>query len=119
MIADPKRTLAREFFWSVVLVRRFRIEPDVLSPGMTWVILLHMKTAISVPDAVFKAAERVAKKLKLSRSELYTRALKEFLAAKDDLEVERSLNEVYGAQPSSVDPVLSAIQVRAISRVEW
>jgi metal-responsive CopG/Arc/MetJ family transcriptional regulator len=38
-----------------------------------------MKTAISVPNDVFERAEHAAKRLKVSRSELYSRALAEFL----------------------------------------
>jgi len=38
-----------------------------------------MKTAVSVPDRLFKAADRVSKKLKVSRSQLYSMALDEFL----------------------------------------
>jgi hypothetical protein len=36
---------------------------------MTWVIL-GMKTAISIPDQTFKAAETAARRLGISRSEL-------------------------------------------------
>ena len=39
-----------------------------------------MKTAVSVPDEVFQRAERLAKRMKVSRSELYSRALREYLA---------------------------------------
>ncbi|MBW2720031.1 MAG: ribbon-helix-helix protein, CopG family [Deltaproteobacteria bacterium] len=39
-----------------------------------------MKTAVSVPNEVFERAERLAKRLKVSRSELYSRALREYLA---------------------------------------
>lgn len=35
-----------------------------------------MKTAISLPDSVFEEAEALAQQLGLSRSELYTKALK-------------------------------------------
>ena len=38
-----------------------------------------MKTAISIPEPIFNTAEQVAKELRLSRSELYTKAIKEFL----------------------------------------
>lgn len=34
-----------------------------------------MKTAISIPDPVFEKAEATAKRLKMSRSELYTKAV--------------------------------------------
>ena len=42
-----------------------------------------MKTAISIPDPVFRSAERLAARLGLSRSELYCRALKDLLARHD------------------------------------
>jgi metal-responsive CopG/Arc/MetJ family transcriptional regulator len=38
-----------------------------------------MKTAISLPDPVFEEAESLAKQLGVSRSELYTKALKAYL----------------------------------------
>lgn len=38
-----------------------------------------MKTAISLPDQVFRKADRLAKKLRKSRSELYRDALLEYL----------------------------------------
>lgn len=40
-----------------------------------------MKTAVSIPDEVFKKAEAAAKRLKMSRSELYTRAIDAFVDA--------------------------------------
>jgi metal-responsive CopG/Arc/MetJ family transcriptional regulator len=39
-----------------------------------------MKTAISIPDDVFAEAERLARRLKKSRSELYSRAIREYIA---------------------------------------
>lgn len=46
-----------------------------------------MKIAVSIPDPVFAQGEALAKKLKLSRSKLYARALDAFVAdnANDDL----------------------------------
>jgi metal-responsive CopG/Arc/MetJ family transcriptional regulator len=39
-----------------------------------------MKTAVSIPDEVFAEAERLASELQTSRSQLYSRALQEFVA---------------------------------------
>jgi hypothetical protein len=39
-----------------------------------------MKVAVSIPGPVFADAERLAKRLKASRSEVYARALKAFVA---------------------------------------
>jgi len=46
---------------------------------MTLVILTVMKTAISIPNPIFNSAERAAKEPGISRSKLYTKAIKEFL----------------------------------------
>lgn len=72
-----------------------------------------MKTAISVPDDVFQAGERLAHRLRLSRSGLYAKALQEFLARHDD-EITRRLNEVYAHESSAIDPAISRIAARAL-----
>ncbi len=43
-----------------------------------------MKTAVSIPDEVFGAADAAAERLGWSRSQLYARALTEFLDAHGD-----------------------------------
>ena len=53
-----------------------------------------MKTAISVPDELFADAERLAKVLKTSRSQLYSNALREYVARHAPDQVTESLNEV-------------------------
>jgi predicted transcriptional regulator len=78
-----------------------------------------MKTAISIPDGVFKAAERLARRLKITRSELYATALAAFLERHAEAEVTNVLNEVYAKQPSEIDPVLSALQSATLSREDW
>ena len=54
-----------------------------------------MKTAISIPDPVFKLAERTAKRLKVSRSELFTRAMREYLGRERDARVTASYDEAF------------------------
>jgi predicted transcriptional regulator len=53
-----------------------------------------MKTAISIPDDVFEEAERLAGRLRTSRSQLDTRALAEFVARHDEDRVEAAMNTV-------------------------
>jgi len=80
-----------------------------------------MKTAISIPDPVFKSAEQLAARLRVSRSELYSKAVRAFLDEhRDDLITSR-LNEVYGpgAESSSLDPDLASMQRRSIGRHKW
>lgn len=84
-------------------------------PGYTGV----MKTAVSVPDNVFRAVERLAQRLGLSRSGLYSRALREFLARHDDDEVTLRLNEVYERESSAIDPAISRIAALSLPRESW
>ena len=53
-----------------------------------------MKTAVSVPDEVFKQAEALAKRMKLNRSQLFSRALAEFVARHDPEAVTEAMNRV-------------------------
>ncbi len=69
-----------------------------------------MKTAISLPDALFEAADRLAARLRLSRSELYARALGRFVEQHLDEGVTRELDAVYSTEESSLDPLLARVQ---------
>ena len=53
-----------------------------------------MKTAISVPDRIFRAAERHAKRAKKSRSQLYAEAVAEYLTRHAPEEVTEAMNRV-------------------------
>jgi len=79
-----------------------------------------MKTAISLPDELFEAAERVAKRLGLSRSELYQRALAKFIASQNSAAVTAELDQVYSTEEKShLDPVLDKLQRASIAREDW
>ncbi|SFI36200.1 hypothetical protein SAMN05421753_108101 [Planctomicrobium piriforme] len=79
-----------------------------------------MKTAISIPDPVFLEAEDAARRLKMSRSELYTKAVKEFLENHGSGDaITSKLNEVYADNDSKLDPVISEIQRRSIGPEKW
>jgi len=78
-----------------------------------------MKTAISMPDKVFEAAERLAKRLELSRSELFTRAVSAYVQEYGDDEVTARLNEIYARESSALDPVLEQIQFASLPREDW
>ncbi len=71
-----------------------------------------MKTAISIRDEVFEAGERTAKRLGISRSELYTKAVGEFVARHAGDQLTERLNAVYGQDPSisALDKRLEALQ---------
>lgn len=76
-----------------------------------------MKTAVSIPDPVFAAADDAARRLGISRSELYARALKRYLQDEPGDEVTVLLDEIYGEVPSNLDPELARAQRRAVSEV--
>ncbi len=78
-----------------------------------------MKTAISVPDEVFDQAEKAAKRLNLSRSELYSRALSEYLARHTDSEVTAAINDAISDAGQLADPILSAHNRRRVLETEW
>jgi metal-responsive CopG/Arc/MetJ family transcriptional regulator len=78
-----------------------------------------MKTAISIPDQLFQAAEEAARRLDVSRSELYARALQEYLAARREDEITQRLNEVYAEEPAQIDPVLAQMQFASLPPETW
>lgn len=53
-----------------------------------------MKTAISLPDDLFQAADALAQRTGRSRSQLYADALAEYVARHDEDRVTQRLNEV-------------------------
>lgn len=77
-----------------------------------------MKTAISIPDRVFRSAEQLASKLGVSRSQLYSKALAALVDKhRDDLITSR-LNEIYGPgrESSSLDAGIASLQHRTLAR---
>jgi len=77
-----------------------------------------MKVAVSVPDRVFKEAERVAKHLRVSRSRVYAQALQEFVKKHRGKTVRESLDAVYRRETSDIDAVLTDLQAHAL-REKW
>ena len=78
-----------------------------------------MKTAISLPDPVFEAAEALADRLGVSRSELYANALKAYLKKFNRDHILQQLNQVYAEEDSSVDPTLATLQSMSLSHEDW
>jgi metal-responsive CopG/Arc/MetJ family transcriptional regulator len=86
---------------------------------MNGVILFLMKTAISLPNPLFEAADEFAKRLGVSRSVLYATAIEEYLRVHRDEAVTEALNRVYGTEDSSLDRGLVALQAAALPRDDW
>ncbi len=78
-----------------------------------------MKTAISVPDEVFEAADRAAKKLGVSRSELYSTAVYEYIERHRVEDVTSRLNDLYASENSKLDENLGLMQGRSLNNEDW
>ena len=91
---------------------------DKSSSGMTGLYSAVVKTAVSIPDPIFAAADRIARRRQVSRSELYATALAELIARDSGADVTARLDAVYSDVDSSVDPALVASQVHA-TREDW
>ena len=78
-----------------------------------------MKTAISIPDSVFEAAEKLAQRLGFSRSELYTKAVSEYLRKHRNDGVTKKLDEIYTKESSRLDQDIQTIQSASIEEDEW
>jgi metal-responsive CopG/Arc/MetJ family transcriptional regulator len=79
-----------------------------------------MKTAISLPDDLFEAAERFAERLEKSRSQLYAEALAEYLVRHDPDEVTQAMDRVVerlGADRS--DAFVRSAARRILARDAW
>ncbi len=80
-----------------------------------------MKTAISIPDEIFESADRAAKALGVSRSELYARAVREFLERIRREGVTEKLNEVHSQldAESGLDDRLASMQMASLEKEDW
>ncbi len=78
-----------------------------------------MKIAISVPDEIHEAADEMAGRLGVSRSELYAQAVTEYVAKHRDEDLTARLNEVYAEEPGGLDADLRAAQARSVGGSDW
>lgn len=83
---------------------------ELYSPGV--------KTAVSIPDPIFEAADRLARRRRISRSELYAEALAKLLDSDESTEVTERLDDVYSSGPSELDTGLAALQALAVDE-DW
>lgn len=78
-----------------------------------------MKTAVSIPDPVFKSVERLARRTKQSRSAIYSRALSEFVARHSGDEVTETMNAALEDIGGSPDLFVSRAARRVLASTEW
>ena len=80
-----------------------------------------MKTAISIPDPIFEAAERLARRLGVSRSEVYAKAVSAYLEHFQEEGITAALNRVYGTntEESRVAEDVLALQEASVPLERW
>lgn len=78
-----------------------------------------MKVAVSIPDDVFTEAESLAKHLKASRSEIYRRALGEFLGRHAPDRVTEQMNDAISSIGEKADAFSKRAARQVLRRVEW
>lgn len=78
-----------------------------------------MKTAVSIPDAIFDRAERLIRRTTRSRSALYAAALDEYVARHAPDEVTERMNVVWDDVCGTEDDFLAVAARHALHRVEW
>ena len=78
-----------------------------------------MKTAVSLPDDVFKEAERFARRSRKSRSQLYAEALAEYLARHAPDEITERINQVCDRVGIEPEPFLMEAARQILSKESW
>lgn len=76
-----------------------------------------MKTAISIPDDVFCEADELAHELKQSRSQLYTRAVREYVARHSADSVTVALDALVAEDSDSA--FAKSVGRSVLERSEW
>jgi len=78
-----------------------------------------MKIAISVPDAIFEAAERLAEQRSVPRSRIYAEALEAYLEVEGSDAVTARLNQVYSQDDSALASDLVKAQRDSLPHEAW
>ena len=90
-----------------------------MNPSITRVTLIGMKTAVSIPDPTFHAAESLARRLGMSRSQLFREALEAYISAHDGEKVREALDDVYSVEDSDPDSALAQLQLVSLPDEDW
>ena len=78
-----------------------------------------MKTAISLPDEIFHSADQLAKRLGMSRSELYSKAVSIFISTHKNEAVTEALDKIYAQEKSEIDSAVKVMQLKSLPKEEW
>lgn len=78
-----------------------------------------MKVAVSIPDQIFEAAERLAKQRCVPRSQVFAEALAAYLEMRGGEAVTELLNQLYDSESSRIDEGLEQAQFNSLSHEAW
>lgn len=79
-----------------------------------------MRTVVSIPDSLFEAAEKAARRVGISRSELYQRAIARYLQEARAEVVGKRLDAVYAnADNRGLDPLIEAASQNILPDENW
>lgn len=78
-----------------------------------------MKTAVSIPDDLFRQADALARRCGKSRSQVYREALVEYLRRRDAHVVTSELDELVDALDPEPDSWVEKTGRRVLERSEW
>jgi metal-responsive CopG/Arc/MetJ family transcriptional regulator len=78
-----------------------------------------MKTAVSIPDEIFEKADQLARKVRKSRSQLYTDAVREYVAKYATESVTETMTRICNELGDTSDPMISSVSRRTLERSEW
>ena len=90
-----------------------------LDSGYNHSYTMGVKTAISIPNEVYEAAEKLAKRLGMSRSELYSTAVARFVEQHHSANVTARVNQVCDQIDTSADPALRRMQSESLPEDTW
>jgi metal-responsive CopG/Arc/MetJ family transcriptional regulator len=78
-----------------------------------------MKTAVSIPDDLFEAAERLARRTRKSRSGLFSDALREYVARRSPDKITESMDHALTEIGKGKDDFVSLASRRRLEQSEW
>lgn len=78
-----------------------------------------MKTAVSIPNDIFEQAETLARRTKRSRSEVYARALREYVARHAPDRVTEAMNDALDQLEEPMDRFAARVARQTLERTEW
>lgn len=82
----------------------------------------NVKTAISLQKSLFEQAEKLARKMKVSRSRLFVLALEQYIQQQESRQLLAKINAAYAEEPDEDERLYrqkARQQHRRIAKGEW